>query len=197
MSNSNEKSVANLQRHEFDTLRPSSRFCVRPIRKHEISGAAGFAAGHLPSLNLDDLSVFEQIILHDRDTIQLIEADGRLVGIYAMLFLNRSGLDGLLNGRFDGTDPQFDHLAEKSANPAAIYTWFIACPGRAAAAIGNVARLLQGERFAHADLYARPATPAGLRIMLGTGHLPVSSDPNGLHRYTRLANRQLNSQLAA
>jgi len=197
MSLSSEKSVAKSQRKQFDLLSPSEHIGIRSIRRSEISKAAQFASRHLPSLKLGNLSIFERIVALDCDSIQLFESGGKLVGLYAMLFLNRTGEEALLAGNFDGANPCTSLLAQKCEKPAAIYTWFVACPGRAASGIGNIAQYLQGARFAHADLFARPATAAGLRIMRSTGHYPISSDPNGLHCYRRILNRPLSSQKAA
>jgi len=176
---------------------PSRHVAIRAIEVSEIAEVARFASAHLPGLQLDDLSRLEMIITRDRDQVQLFHAGPRLVGLYAMLFLNRNGLEALLADRFDGANPCIEHLAQTAANPAAIYTWFVACPGRAVSGFGNVSQLLQGKRFAAADLYARPASAAGLRLMSGIGYVPVSCDPNGLHRYTRINNRRSNSRIAA
>ncbi|HSM39596.1 MAG TPA: hypothetical protein VK862_02515 [Afifellaceae bacterium] len=186
MTNTSQKSVAETQRKLFDLIPQSRHVRIRDITVGEIPAVARFAAAHLPSLKLDDLSIFERIVQFDSTCIQLFEAGGELVGVYAMLFLNRRGELALLDGQFDGTNPCFEHLAARSEKPAAIYTWFVACPGRAVTGFGNVARLLQGGRYARADLYARPASAAGLRLMLGIGYRPVSPDPNGLHQYLRI-----------
>jgi hypothetical protein len=197
MSNPNEKSVAKSQRKQFDLIPQSAHVRMRAIRLAEISTVARFASEHLPSLKLDDLSIFQRIVERDGDAIQLFEAGSELVGLYAMLFLNKAGHKALLHGDFDGANPSNGHLAPDGEKPAAIYTWFVACPGRAVTGFGNVAQLLQGERYANVDLYARPASAAGLRLMRGIGYEPVGSDPNGLHRYTRILNRPLFSQQAA
>ncbi len=170
---------------------------VGSLGQSEIGDAADFAKRHLPSLNLDNLELIRAILLHDEASIQRFGRPGRIVGLYAMLFLNDRGLAALLDGRFEGTNPQFDHLAQADRKPAAIYSWLVACPGRAAAGIGNVSAMLQGERYYDVDLYASPATPEGLRILRGTGHLPVTSYPDGLHRYVRIVNRNSNFVKAA
>jgi hypothetical protein len=197
MSHSDEQSVAYSQRKEFDLLAPSRLLTIRPLAKSEIGSAAEFAKRHLPSLRLENLNFITAILAHDRDSIQRFDRRGEMVGLYALLFLNDRGLEALFGGQFDGTSPRIEDLVPADDKPAAIYSWFVACPGRAAAAIGNVAALLRNERFGEADLFARPATSEGLRIMRGTGHVPVTSDPNGLHRYTRIINRHSISDKAA
>jgi hypothetical protein len=192
-----KKGVANMQRKEFERLPVSHHVTVRPITFAEISPVAEFAKRHLPSLRLDNLSNIERIVEIDSDAIQVFEAEGQLVGLYAMLFLSRQGLNALINDQFDGGNPAGEFIAGRSDRPVAVYTWFVACPGRAVTGFGNVAKFLRGERFAKADLYARPASPEGLRLMKGIGYRPVTLDSNGLYRYTRLCNRMPNLEQAA
>lgn len=189
MTHSNEQSVAILHRKEFDRLIPSRHVAVRSLRQSEVGEAAEFAKRQLPGLKLDNLERVRAILTHDRASIQRFGRAGEIVGLYAMLFLNDRGFDALLGGKFEGAHPEFDHLAQADSKPAAIYSWLVACPGRAAAGIGNVSAMLQGKRFRDVDLYACPATHDGLRILRGTGHVPVTSDPRGLHCYVRIRNR--------
>ncbi len=196
MSHSNKQSVAKLHRKEFDLLSPSRHVTIRAIELPEIAEAARFASAHLSGLQIDDLSRLETIIARGREQVQLFHARDRLVGLYAMLFLNRDGLESLLSGTFDGANPCIDHLVEETATPAAIYTWFVACPGRAVSGFGNVARLLRSARLAGADLFARPASDAGLRLMRGIGYTPIGSNPAGLHRYIRIQNRTISRKAA-
>ncbi len=186
-----------MQRKDFDHLPLSDHVTIRPITAPEIPTVAEFAKRHLPSLQLDDLSKIEQIVESDANAIQLFEANGKLLGLYAMLFLNPTGINALIDSRFDGSYPAREFIVSDTEIPAAIYTWFVACPGRAVTGFGNVAKFLQSDRFAKADLYARPASPAGQRLMLGIGYRPVTADPDGLHKYTRICNRTPEIQQAA
>ena len=178
-----------MHRKEFDLLPASPQISIRSIELAQLSEAADFAGAHLPELNLGDFARIKSVVGHDPTQVQLFYRSNRLVGLYAMLFLAKDGHQALLDGDFDGAKPELDMLADPADRPAAIYTWFVACPGRPVAGFGNVSKFLRRERFAHADLYARPASAAGHRLMLGIGYRPLSPDPNGLHRYTRIANR--------
>ena len=190
ISDTNEQSVANLHRKEFDLLPASRQISIRAIEFSQLTEVADFAAAHFPELNLGDFARVKSVVEHDRRQIQLFYKSGRLVGLYAMLFLNKTGFAALLNGNFVGAKPNLDHLAGPGTTPCAIYTWFVACPGRPVIGFGNVSEFLRGERFANADLFARPASPAGHRLMLGIGYQPLGADPDGLHRYVRIANRR-------
>jgi len=192
-----ENSVANLHRKEFDMLPFSQQIAVSPIRLSQMSEATEFVAAHFPDVDLADFARIRSVVTVDRMQVQLFYRFKRLVGLYAMLFLNSSGRNALLTGNFDGIRPKLSFLASKNEVPAAIYSWMVICPGRAAAGIGNVSAILNTHRYRRADLFARPATPEGLRILRGTGHQPVTADPNGLYRYTRLANRRMARDIAA
>ena len=196
-SGKTEQGVANLHRKEFDLLPCSKQITIRPVRLDQLAETADFAIEHLPELNFEGISYIEAAVKHDPTQVQLFYQGGRLVGLYAMLFLDRSGHETLVNGQFDGSKPDLKLLAHPTDRPSAIYTWFVACPGRPVAGFGNVAEFLRGARFSRADLYARPASDAGHRLMLGIGYRPVTSDPNGLHRYVRLANRHTIQEKAA
>lgn len=184
-----KRSVAFLHRKEFDLLSPSPRITMRAIELSQLAEAADFASAHLPDLDLGNFARIRSVVEHDPTQVQLFYQSNRLVGLYAMLFLCKSGREALLNGQFDGARPELNLLADPVDRPAAIYTWFVACPGRPVAGFGNVSEFLRLERFARADLFARPASPAGYRLMVGIGYRPLYREPNGLHRYTRLANR--------
>lgn len=186
-----------MHRKEFDQLPASKHIAVRPIELSQLTEAADFAASHLPEINLGDFARIKSIVEIDRTQIQLFYRFERLAGLYAMLFLNTNGRSALMDGSFDGARPNLDFLVSENEIPAAIYSWLVICPGRAAAGIGNVSVLLNSRRLGRADLFARPTTVEGLRILRGTGHLPVTADPNGLHRYVRIANRRSVPQEAA
>ncbi len=192
-----EQGVANLHRKEFDLLKSSQHLSVGPIELSQLNEAADFAAHHLPEIDLGDLALIRSIVEIDPAQVQLFHRFGRLVGLFAILFLNPNGKKALLDGSFDGSRPDLDFLVTRKETPSAIYSWLVICPGRAAAGIGNVSVFLNTPRFQRADLFARPATVGGLRILRGTGHRPVTSDPNGLHRYVRLANRHTVQEKAA
>lgn len=182
-------SVAKKQHKDFDTLRPTSRLYVRPAEIGDLAETATFAVAQLQLLKLADLGIYESLSRFDQDMIQIFVRHGAIVGVYAMLFLNSEGLCAMLAGKFDTHVPNKSFLATPPEEPAGIYNWFTACPGLAAAGFGNVAEILTRERFSRADLYARPASDAGRRIMKELGYRRIECATDDLFRYVRRVNR--------
>jgi hypothetical protein len=197
MLNSPYPTVEKTHRKDFDTLKPARHIIVRPADRLDLADAAEFANRHLPDLNLDNLSSFCRLAMFDPDSIQLFYLKGNLVGIYALLFLNELGLSALVNGSLTVQNPPFDFLAPTTRQPAAIYTSFVACPGRAAAGIGTVAAKLRQPRFAAANIFARPASEGGRRIMEGVGFVPFMPGQSDLYYFVRLRNRAQIAKTAA
>jgi hypothetical protein len=52
-----------------------------------------------------------------------------------------------------------------------------------------MSRMLQADRYASANLYARPTTTAGGTLMSHLGFQPVQSGFPDLQRYVRISNR--------
>lgn len=176
-------------RRDFDTLKPARHIIVRSADESDVVDAADFATHHLPDLDLGNLSNYRRLIAFDPDCIQLFYLKEKLVGIFAMLFLNELGLSALANGDLIVQNPSFDFLAPRTVKPAAVYASLVVCPGRAVAGIGTVATKLRQSRFAAANIYARPVTESGRRIMEGVSFVPLLPGRTDLYHYVRLCNR--------
>lgn len=190
------RGAAATQRREFDTLCFPRHPFRRPARVEDLPKAAEFVARLMPQLALGDLSRFARLVQFDPDTIQLFLHDERIVGLYCMLFLRDSGLKALVAGNLDLTDPALEHLAAPPEPPRAIYNWLVIGPGSASTGISAISKLLSQDRYAAADLYARPETPGGRRIMTNVGFQPIPGNRAGMYRYVRLRNRH-NSSMGA
>ena len=186
-----------MQQREFDTLRPPRQLICRPASHGDLAAAARFATEALPSVDLGDGKRFSPLLRFDPDLIQLFCSAERLVGLTAMLFLNRHGLQALWRGQLDFRDPSIAMLAPPPEPPAAIYAWLVACPGLAVAGLGAVSKLLSGPRYCRADLYARPETHQGLQLLSHIGFKPVGHEPQDLYLYVRMRNRYNTPKVAA
>jgi hypothetical protein len=107
---------------------------------------------------------------------------GALTGLLAVLPLRRAGRDLLLDGSFDGLQPELKSIAPPKERPAAVYAWGCAARTRAAArAVMGVTAAFPLEVYPDVAFYARAATPAGLRALtFSLGYAPVGG--NGLLR---------------
>lgn len=134
--------------------------------------------------------VVQYVMMHNRNNVHVICRRQTIVGIYAMLMLNPQGLERLLLGEFDPSRPDPLCLSSRLMTPIAIYKWAVVAPGLAAQGIRCMSHYLRQPFFRYANLFARPVTPAGRKIMRDVGFLPIEgARMPGLHRYVRKPNR--------
>jgi len=185
-----EPAAAVSQRREFDELarRPVSRVTVEPVETDEISDLLAFAAREIPVLSTATAAV-TRVVNRNRESVYVFRRGGRPVGIYAMLHLSKDGLEALLLDEFNTAVPDPHCLVATGEPPVAIYKWAVVAPGPAAQGIYRISHLLQADRYATANLFARPTTAGGERIMRNLGFEKVGPAGRDLHRYVRLANR--------
>jgi hypothetical protein len=168
-----------------------------PLRRRVEARRAIFS--DIPEL-LGDAEVAMGISLAHEDTVRrIVQAhpdslwsfwrNGKLVGGFAMLMLNPSGLLALLRDCIDLKDPPTSLLMAPGQPPAAIYVWAVFGPFAHAEGIARVIERLRQPPYAQSDVYALPATADGLRFMRRLGFRTVAGHRRSLHRYVRLANR--------
>ncbi len=171
-------------RHSLDELQCSRRFQVGPASAAEVTELIATASPAIPTMRIVEPAVRR---IHERDPDTIIAVRGRsgLAGGGALLFLSRQGLAALRDGTLSPADPRAEHLALPPEAPAAIYGSALYLPGLAVGAMGNVMRLLQSPRYAMADIYARPATPAAVAFQAHVGFEPCEGAPEGVNIYRR------------
>lgn len=181
---------ANMQRREFDHLVRISRpgLVVEPVGQDEIPVLLTFATSQIPVL-ASAVEAVARVITRNRESAWVFRSEGRTRGVYAMLHLSSEGLEALLLGEFNTSFPDPSLTVRTGESPAAIYKWAVVAPGMASAGICTVSRILQADRYATANLYARPTTAPGSRLMAHLGFRPVHSGYPDLQRYVRIANR--------
>jgi hypothetical protein len=181
---------AILQRREFDHLGRLSptRISVEPIEIKEIPELLAFAANKIPVLS-SAVDAVARVATRNRESVWVFRRNGAPVGIYAMLHLSKDGLEALLLGELNTSFPDPGAMVATGEAPMAIYKWAVVAPGMASAGICAVSALLQTARYQTANLFARPTTMGGERIMTNLGFSKVRSGLADLHRYVRLANR--------
>lgn len=114
----------------------------------------------------------------------------KLIGLYAMILLTKSGLQALLDGTFRPNAPSAAHCATPGEQAVAIYKWGVLARGIAAGVFAHMSGILATDKYRSLDFYANGATKEGIRMMqvLGYVHVKGSAFPN-LYQYKRLANR--------
>ena len=181
------RSAARAQRPDFDDLAllPARRISASPARPAELNKLISLA-GRLMPLSAAAPAI-ERVYRHDPRSIWAVHGRDGIVGVFAMLFLSKTGLNRLLAGDFESSKPAVDWLAHASEKVAAVYLWAIATPGFVIDAFRVVSLWLRSPRYASADLYARATTPSGARLSINLGFelLPEL----GLYRFQRHQNR--------
>ncbi len=182
--------AALAQRPDFDdmALLPVRHVAAKPAETGQLPGLTALAAGSIPALAAAE-PVVARVHRHNPDSIWAVaDRSGRDVGVFAMLILNRAGLEAVLSGDFASADPAVELLSASGEEAAAIYLWAIVTPGLAIEAFRIVSRWLLAPQTQRADIFARPTTQAGLRLSIRLGFEPIQKV--GLYRFRRHANRK-------
>lgn len=93
-------------------------------------------------------------------------------GFLAVLPLTHEGTRRLLDGRLDTRNPEPCYVARQSERPAGIYVWAIHAKGTLAAAIPLVLQKISSPLYQGVNLYSRPITKGGLRVLEPLGFAP-------------------------
>ena len=196
----NDKSYRTTEfaKYDFDLLLPLNRcdLKVRRATEEDLADVCQLGNNNIPNSSLDSYLVWD-IICRNADSIFVFEKNGIIIGGYAMLMLTPIGLERLLLGEFDGANPDFMCLAKTGESPAAQYLWGIVGPGVAIDGIRHISQFLQQPKYQNINLFVRPVTDAGVRLMSSLGYEPIETAGGGLYRYIRLVNRDPKLQRAA
>ena len=105
-----------------------------------------------------------------KDRFDISEPKGE--GFLAVLPLTHEGMRRLIDGRLDTKNPELCYVARQSERPAGIYVWAIHAKGLLAAAIPLVLQKISSPLYRGVNLYSRPITKGGLRVLEPLGFNP-------------------------
>lgn len=108
-----------------------------------------------------------------RDRFDISDPQGE--GFLAVLPLTHEGMRRLIDGRLNTKDPELCYVARQSERPAGIYVWAIHAKGTLAAAIPLVLEKISSPLYRGVNLYSRPITKGGLRVLEPLGFEPGAS----------------------
>jgi predicted GNAT family N-acyltransferase len=162
---------------QVDTLMNQGRKVVSRLARNEVVHRV---ISHNPDC-------FWAIARRDQFNSSLPIADG----FVAYLMLNGTGLQGLLDGSLDASDPDLAMIARQNEKPAGIYVWAVHAPGVIAGGMPLTVEKISTKLYRDVDIYARAATEHGLRLMQTMGFKP-GAEYGGLinmnvHVYRRAA----------
>jgi len=146
-------------------------------------GAAGIASlmdrarEDIPGLTANE--IFQAAANHNPDIFWAIARKDRFdisepkgEGFLAVLPLTHDGMRRLIDGRLDTKNPELCYVTRQSERPAGIYVWAIHAKGILAAAIPLVLEKISSPLYRGVNLYSRPITKGGLRVLEPLGFNP-------------------------
>jgi len=160
---------------EFDTENLAKRIVIFTPNGRQITSLVSLAQKNIPGLSTST-EVVCKVMSHNPDTVWAIARRSRYnsldpvaEGFFALLMLNDAGMRQLIDGTFNARDPDLSLLATQNEKPAGIYLWAVHAPGSLSGGIALVLEKISTPLYAGADLYARPMTAGGNRILEATG----------------------------
>jgi predicted GNAT family N-acyltransferase len=112
--------------------------------------------------------VFWAIARRDHYDIEAPRGEGFL----AALPLTHEGTRRLIDGTLDTKNPDLAYIARQSERPAGIYVWCIHAKGSLVAAIPLVLQKFSAPLYQGVNIYSRPITKEGLRVLEPLGFSP-------------------------
>lgn len=149
---------------------------ARPARLDEALQALSVARGYLGGLVPDD--VVARALAHNREIIQFIDLRDEREGpqpFLAFLPLTASGAKALVEGHFDGGDPDWSLVCRPEQQPSAIYIWLIFAPHALVPALRALAPLLGRLAPKGCPLFTRAVTGHTARLFPRMGFAPAST----------------------
>src|SRR6266481_3886614 len=131
----------------------------------------------IPGLTTD--RIVQTVANHNPDTFWAIArkdhfdiASPQGEGFLAVLPLTHEGTRRLIDGRLDTRNPDISFVARQSERPAGIYVWAFHAKGAIAAAIPLVLQKFSTPLYRGVNIYSRPVTKGGLRVLEPLGFSP-------------------------
>jgi predicted GNAT family N-acyltransferase len=145
--------------------------------------AAGIAAlvdkARVDIPGLTSNAMFQSVANHNPDTFWAIAKKNHFdisapagEGFFAVLPLTHEGMRGLIDGSLDTRNPPLSVIARQSERPAGIYIWAIHARGTLVAGIPLVLQKITAPLYRGVNLYSRPVTKEGLRVLEPLGFTP-------------------------
>jgi len=193
MSNKNPRELDNLNFEVFPR-----GIHVRLVREEEFEALYKLGVRHFGE-DIASFDVVRRIVEHNPESAYSIGRFDRTghfkpMGYVALLFLRRAGVDALTRGQLNAADPDLSLLVRKGEPVSGIYVWGIVATGKAIAGVPLVMNVLKRPPYADADLYARPASVAGMNLMLALRFKLIfegaGAGDKPLYRYRRMVNRR-------
>jgi predicted GNAT family N-acyltransferase len=158
----------------IDTQKLARRLVVFTPAGREIDALVARARVALPGLA--QASVVHRIVSHNPDTLWAIarrshfdSAAPKGEGFLAFLPLNHDGMQRLIAGKLDASDPDLSLVTAQHEKPAGIYVWAAFAPGVLVGGIPLAFEKIWTPTYRDADLFSRGITVDGYRFLDALG----------------------------
>jgi predicted GNAT family N-acyltransferase len=166
--------------HSLDrmtSLQVARRTVIFTVDATGIASLMDRAREDIPGLTSNE--IFQAAVNHNPDIFWAIARKDRFdiggpkgEGFLAALPLTHEGMRRLIDGRLDTRNPEICFIARQSERPAGIYVWAIHAKGTIAAAIPLVLQKFSTPLYRGVNIYSRPLTKGGLRVLEPLGFHP-------------------------
>jgi predicted GNAT family N-acyltransferase len=162
---------------KMTVLQMARRTVIFTVDAAGIASLMDAAREDIPGLTSN--AIVQAVANHNPDTFWAIArkdhfdiASPKGAGFFAVLPLTHEGMRGLIDGSLDTRNPDISFIARQSERPAGIYIWAIHAKGTLAAAISLVLQKISAPLYRGVNLYSRPVTKEGLRVLEPLGFTP-------------------------
>lgn len=153
----------------------SSTPTMRPASVIEALQAVDRARARVSGLVPDNVVL--AALCHNPAVIQMIEgseSSGAEPCFLAFLPLTVTGANALVEGRFDGADPDFSQVCRKGETPAAIYIWLVYAPGAFGPLVCALNPFLATLAPGGCPLFTRPTSKESKKLFDSMGFVPAT-----------------------
>lgn len=158
-------------------LQLAKRTVIFTVDAAGIASLMDAARQDIPGLTSNE--IVQAVVNHNPDVFWAIArkdhfdiASPKGEGFLAVLPLTHEGTRRLVDGRLDTKNPDLSCVARQSERPAGIYVWAIHAKGTLVAAIPLVLQKISSPLYQGVNLYSRPITKEGLRVLEPLGFTP-------------------------
>ena len=158
-------------------LQLSKRTVIFTVDAAGIAALMDAARQDIPGLTTNE--IVQTVVNHNPDVFWAIArrdqfdiAAPKGEGFLAVLPLTHEGTRRLVDGSLDTKNPDLSCIARQSERPAGIYVWAIHAKGTLVAAIPLVLQKISTPLYQGVNLYSRPITKEGLRVLEPLGFTP-------------------------
>jgi len=185
-------------RHPLDELKPerqSERLVVFTPNGPQVDALLS-AAQKVIGRPLASSEAIHRVVSHNPDALWAIARRSRYrsslpvaEGFVAYLMLNHAGMRGLFDGSLNISDPDLSLLSRQNEKPAGIYVWCVHALGIIAGGMPLTVEKISTRLYRDVHVYARAATPYGLKLMQTMGFEPRARydgiESTSIHVYRR------------